>query len=95
MRQSCWLMLVAVRAHRVLSASMAATVKIRAAPGARPVNVAGGNGGPAGVGGKAGQGGKSKGCLVYRADGGRSGKAGADGLPGPVGAAGAVTVQRL
>ncbi len=40
------------------------------------VNVAGGAGGPAGVGGKAGQGGKSKGCLVYRADGGKNGKPG-------------------
>ncbi|TMU70203.1 collagen-like protein [Pseudomonas fluorescens] len=59
------------------------------------VNVAGGNGGPAGVGGKAGKGGQSKGCLVYRADGGKNGKAGVDGQPGPVGAAGAVTVQRL
>lgn len=59
------------------------------------VEVAGGAGGPAGPGGKPGAGGKSKGCLVYRADGGKSGKPGADGQPGPAGAAGSVTVQRL
>ncbi|MGE8148148.1 collagen-like triple helix repeat-containing protein [Pseudomonas frederiksbergensis] len=59
------------------------------------VQVAGGAGGLAGPGGKPGAGGKSKGCLVYRADGGKSGRPGADGQPGPAGAAGAVTVQRL
>jgi len=59
------------------------------------VQVAGGVGGAAGPGGKPGAGGKSKGCLVYRADGGKTGRPGADGQPGPEGAAGAVTVQRL
>lgn len=59
------------------------------------VQVAGGAGGLAGPGGKPGAGGKSKGCIVYRADGGKSGRPGTDGQPGPEGAAGSVTVQRL
>jgi len=59
------------------------------------VQVAGGAGGLAGPGGKPGAGGKAKGCLVYKADGGKSGKPGADGQPGTEGAAGSVTVQRL
>ncbi|WP_458373309.1 collagen-like protein [Pseudomonas laurylsulfatiphila] len=59
------------------------------------VQVAGGAGGLAGPGGKPGAGGKAKGCLVYKADGGKSGKPGADGQPGSEGAAGSVTVQRL
>ncbi|MCF4998017.1 collagen-like protein [Pseudomonas syringae] len=59
------------------------------------VEVAGGAGGVAGPGGKPGAGGKSKGCLVYRADGGKSGRPGVDGQPGPAGAPGAVTIQRL
>lgn len=59
------------------------------------VQVAGGAGGVAGPGGKAGAGGKAKGCLVYKADGGKSGKPGADGQPGAEGATGSVTVQRL
>ena len=59
------------------------------------VQVAGGAGGAAGPGGKPGAGGKSKGCIVYRADGGKTGRPGVDGQPGPAGAAGAVTVQRL
>jgi len=59
------------------------------------VQVAGGAGGLAGPGGKPGAGGKAKGCLVYEADGGKSGRPGADGQPGPAGAEGSVTVQRL
>jgi hypothetical protein len=59
------------------------------------VQVAGGAGGLAGPGGKPGAGGKAKGCLVYKADGGKSGKPGVDGQPGSEGAAGSVTVQRL
>jgi hypothetical protein len=59
------------------------------------VQVAGGAGGVAGPGGKPGAGGKAKGCLVYKADGGKSGKPGVDGQPGVAGAAGSVTVQRL
>ena len=59
------------------------------------VQVAGGAGGLAGPGGKPGAGGKAKGCLIYKADGGKSGKPGADGQPGPEGATGSVTVQRL
>ena len=59
------------------------------------VQVAGGAGGLAGPGGKPGAGGKAKGCLIYKADGGKSGKPGADGQPGAEGAAGSVTVQRL
>jgi len=49
----------------------------------------------AGAGGKPGAGGKSKGCLVYRADGGKGGRPGAQGEPGPEGVAGSLTVQRL
>ena len=59
------------------------------------VEVAGGVGGLAGPGGKPGAGGKSKGCIVYRADGGKAGRPGVDGQPGPAGAAGSVTVQRM
>ena len=59
------------------------------------VEVAGGAGGLAGPGGKPGAGGKAKGCLIYKADGGKSGKPGVDGQPGVAGAAGSVTVQRL
>ncbi|CAI8787995.1 Collagen pro alpha-chain [Pseudomonas sp. IT-196MI5] len=59
------------------------------------VQVAGGTGGLAGPGGKPGAGGKAKGCLIYKADGGKSGKPGTDGQPGPEGAAGSVTVQRM
>jgi hypothetical protein len=59
------------------------------------VQVAGGAGGAAGPGGKPGAGGKAKGCIVYKADGGKSGKPGADGQPGPAGAPGSVIVQRL
>ncbi|MGC5702905.1 collagen-like protein [Pseudomonas sp. NFXW11] len=65
-------------------------------PGERiKVLVDGGAGGLAGAGGKPGAGGKSKGCLVYRADGGKGGRAGAQGQAGPAGAAGTVTLQRL
>jgi hypothetical protein len=59
------------------------------------VQVAGGAGGLAGPGGKPGAGGKAKGCLIYKTDGGKSGRPGADGQPGSEGAAGSVTVQRL
>lgn len=59
------------------------------------VQVDGGAGGQAGAGGKPGAGGKSKGCFVYRADGGKSGRPGTEGQAGPVGPAGSVTVQRL
>jgi hypothetical protein len=59
------------------------------------VQVAGGAGGLAGPGGKPGAGGKVKGCLIYKTDGGKSGKPGSDGQPGPEGVAGSVTVQRM
>lgn len=59
------------------------------------VNVQGGPGGLAGAGGKPGKGGASKGCIVYRADGGKAGRPGEAGQPGATGPAGAVTVQRL
>ncbi|AZD14241.1 collagen-like protein [Pseudomonas chlororaphis] len=59
------------------------------------VLVDGGAGGVAGAGGKPGAGGKSKGCFVYRADGGKSGRPGTEGHAGPAGPAGSVTVQRL
>jgi hypothetical protein len=48
-----------------------------------------------GKGGVAGKGGASKGCLVYRADGGKSGKPGQPGQPGAPGSNGALTLQRL
>lgn len=57
--------------------------------------VDGGAGGLAGTAGKPGKGGQSKGCLVYRAEGGEKGRPGLEGQPGPVGPAGAVTIQRL
>jgi len=59
------------------------------------VQVAGGAGGVAGEGGRPGKGGASKGCLVYRADGGKSGKPGQPGQPGAPGSNGALTLQRL
>ncbi|MFC6297933.1 collagen-like protein [Pseudomonas sp. CCM 7893] len=57
--------------------------------------VEGGAGGLAGTAGKPGKGGQSKGCLVYRADGGEKGRPGLEGQPGVAGPAGSVTVQRL
>lgn len=57
--------------------------------------VDGGAGGLAGAAGKPGKGGQSKGCLVYRTDGGQSGRSGLEGQPGTPGPAGSVTVQRL
>jgi hypothetical protein len=57
--------------------------------------VDGGAGGLAGTAGKPGKGGQSKGCLVYRADGGEKGRPGLEGQPGVAGPAGSVTVQRL
>ena len=57
--------------------------------------VEGGAGGLAGIAGKPGKGGQSKGCLVYRADGGDKGRPGLEGQPGPAGPAGSVTIQRL
>lgn len=59
------------------------------------VNVNGGAAGPGGAGGQPGKGGASKGCLVYRADGGKPGKPGQAGQPGNAGPAGSVTVQRF
>jgi len=59
------------------------------------VNVEGGAPGKGGEGGKAGKGGASKGCIVYRADGGKAGKPGEVGQPGVAGPAGSLTVQRL
>jgi hypothetical protein len=59
------------------------------------VNVEGGVGGAAGQGGHPGKGGASKGCVVYRADGGKAGREGLPGQPGAPGPAGAVTVQRF
>ena len=59
------------------------------------VLVDGGAGGKPGAAGRAGAGGKSKGCIVYRTDGGKSGRPGQTGQPGDAGPAGAVTVQRL
>lgn len=59
------------------------------------VLVDGGAGGKAGAAGRAGAGGKSKGCVVYRTDGGKSGRPGLSGQPGEAGPAGAVSVQRL
>jgi hypothetical protein len=57
--------------------------------------VDGGAGGLAGTAGKPGNGGQSKGCLVYRADGGQKGRPGLEGQPGVQGPAGAVAIQRL
>lgn len=59
------------------------------------VNVEGGAAGPGGEGGKPGKGGESKGCIVYRADGGKPGKPGQTGQPGNAGPAGALILQRL
>ena len=59
------------------------------------VRVDGGAPGLAGVAGKPGKGGASKGCFVYRTQGGASGKPGAPGQPGLAGAAGAFTLKRL
>jgi hypothetical protein len=59
------------------------------------VNVDGGAPGPGGAGGQPGKGGASKGCIVYRADGGKPGRAGQPGQPGAAGPAGTVTVQRF
>ncbi|NMX65070.1 collagen-like protein [Pseudomonas sp. WS 5059] len=57
--------------------------------------VDGGAGGLPGVAGKPGKGGVSKGCLVYRADGGEKGRPGLEGQAGPAGPAGSVSIQRL
>ncbi|WNW11518.1 collagen-like protein [Pseudomonas sp. DTU_2021_1001937_2_SI_NGA_ILE_001] len=59
------------------------------------VNVQGGAGGAGGEGGKAGRGGESKGCIVYRAAGGKAGNGGQAGQAGMAGPAGAVNVQRF
>jgi len=59
------------------------------------VQVQGGAGGLPGAGGLAGKGGESKGCIVYRADGGKAGHAGLPGQPGIAGPAGLVNVQRF
>ncbi|WP_122232057.1 collagen-like protein, partial [Pseudomonas savastanoi] len=47
------------------------------------------------AGGAAGKGGASKGCIVYRADGGKPGRPGEPGLPGVAGPAGSLILQRL
>lgn len=59
------------------------------------VNVQGGAGGIGGEGGRGGKGGASKGCVVYRTDGAKSGKNGEKGQSGAVGAAGSVSVRKL
>jgi hypothetical protein len=59
------------------------------------VQVNGGAGGLPGKAGAAGKGGASKGCLVYRADGGKSGKPGQPGQAGAPGSNGVLTLQRL
>ena len=59
------------------------------------VNVDGGAPGPGGAGGQPGKGGASKGCVVYRADGGKAGKPGQAGQSGAAGPVGTVTVQRF
>ena len=59
------------------------------------VLVDGGAGGKPGPAGRPGSGGKSKGCIVYRADGGKSGRSGLAGQQGEAGTPGAVTIQRL
>ncbi|WP_110950048.1 hypothetical protein [Pseudomonas bohemica] len=59
------------------------------------VNVQGGAGGIGGEGGRGGKGGASKGCVVYRTDGAKSGKNGEKGQSGAVGPAGSVSVRKL
>lgn len=59
------------------------------------VLVNGGAGGLAGAAGLAGKGGASKGCLVYRASGAKSGTPGQPGQSGAPGRDGSLTVQRL
>jgi hypothetical protein len=59
------------------------------------VLVNGGAAGVAGAAGQAGKGGTSKGCVVYRADGGKSGQPGQPGQPGAPGRDGSLIVQRL
>ena len=59
------------------------------------VNVQGGAGGVGGEGGRGGKGGASKGCVVYRTDGAKSGKNGEKGQSGAVGPAGSVNVLKL
>ncbi|BBP79045.1 hypothetical protein CCU68_28875 [Pseudomonas gingeri NCPPB 3146 = LMG 5327] len=59
------------------------------------VQVEGGAGGAAGAAGRPGAGGKSKGCFIYKTDGGKSGRPGLAGQPGPQGEPGSVTIQRL
>lgn len=59
------------------------------------VNVQGGAGGVGGEGGRGGKGGASKGCVVYRADGAKSGRDGDKGHAGAPGAAGSVSVRKL
>lgn len=59
------------------------------------VNVQGGAGGAGGEGGRGGKGGVSKGCVVYRADGAKSGNNGEKGQSGAPGPAGSVSVRNL
>jgi hypothetical protein len=58
------------------------------------VRVEGGNGGAPGVAGKPGAGGAPKGCLVYRAAGGKPGRPGLPGQPGQPGPAGQWLLKR-
>lgn len=59
------------------------------------VNVQGGAGGAGGEGGRGGKGGVSKGCVVYRADGAKSGNNGEKGQSGAPGPSGSVNVRNL
>lgn len=59
------------------------------------VRVEGGAGGSAGEAGRAGTGGKSKGCVVYRTDGGKTGQPGLVGQPGEAGPSGELILHRL
>lgn len=58
------------------------------------VRVEGGNGGAPGAAGKPGAGGAPKGCLVYRAAGGKPGRPGLPGQPGQPGPAGQWLLKR-
>lgn len=59
------------------------------------VRLDGGAGGPAGVGGDAGPGGAGKGCLLYRAAGGKAGRPGNPGQAGAAGPSGSLDVVRF
>ncbi|WP_271411319.1 collagen-like protein [Pseudomonas sp. Q1-7] len=59
------------------------------------VRLEGGVGGAAGEGGAGGQGGAGKGCLLYQADGARSGRDGQSGRSGAAGSTGSFKVVRF